>query len=246
MKEHKNFYGTIIAFLLTIVLVLAGNSTLSAEVLFGDDFEQDNFDEKWTTFSNWKVKGKGGNRFAEKLDEAGQVDLEIKDFVLKAPFSLQMRLNQVGADAGAHVAVYTLRNPFMGYIYGFNNGGAVEFNDIGGKRGRVVFAWKVGADTWVTYKIQAEIGAIGFIKSAKCYYQIEGEKDFTLSHEIKDVGIEHKEVFIGLWVGSTVRVDDVYVWEGVNKSLEEALTVFSHRKLSTFWGTIKNREDRKY
>jgi len=98
----------------------------------------------------------------------------------------------------------------------------------------VILAWKVGVDTWVTYKIQAEI------KSAKCYYQIEGEKDFTLSHEIKDVGIEHKEVFIGLWVGSTVRVDDVYVWEGVNESLEEALTVFSQRKLSTYWGTIKS------
>jgi len=35
-------------------------------------------------------------------------------------------------------------------------------------------------------------------------------------------------------------------WEGVNKSLEEALAVFPHRKLSMFWGTIKNREDRKY
>ena len=57
-----------------------------------------------------------------------------------------------------------------------------------------------------------------------------------MSHEIKDVGIEHKEVFIGLWVGSTVQVGDVYVWEGVNKSLEEALATFSHRKLSTFWG----------
>lgn len=222
-----------VIFCVVATLFLVANSTLSAEFLFADDFENPkDFDKKWLMISNWELKEKKGNHFAEKLDEQGQVDLEIKDITFTAPFTVQMRLKQVNADAGAHAAIYVSRAPFEGYIYGFNATSVIEWNPIDAAREE--FKWNVGPDTWVTYKILAEE------RSAKCYYNIEGEKDFTLSHDKDDVGIKHKDVFIGLWVGSVVQVDDVYIWEGVDKSLEDVFAVRPQRKLASFWGAIKN------
>ena len=51
--------------------------------------------------------------------------------------------------------------------------------------------------------------------------------------------IEHLGVFIGLWVGSIVRIDDVYIWEGVARDLEDVLAVEPHRKLTATWGMMK-------
>jgi len=232
-----------VIFCAVATLFLVANSALSAEFLFADDFENPkDFDKKWLMISNWELKEKKGNHFAEKLDEQGQVDLEIKDITFTAPFTVQkatndfvlwqMRLKQVNADAGAHAAIHVSRAPFEGYIYGFNATSVIEWNPIAGAREE--FKWNVGPDTWVTYKILAEE------RSAKCYYKIEGEKDFTLSHDKDDVGIKHKDVFIGLWVGSVVQVDDVYVWEGVDKNLEDVFAVRPQRKLASFWGAIKN------
>jgi len=221
-----------VIFCIVVTLFLVQSSALSAGFLFTDDFENPkDFDKKWVMISNWKVTEEEGNHFAEKLDEQGQVDLEIKDMTFTAPFTVQMRLKQVNADAGAHVAIYVSRAPFKGYIYGFNATSAIEWNPIVG--GQEIFKWNVGPDTWVTYKILAEE------RSAKCYYKIEKEKDFTLSHDKDDVGIRHNNVFIGLWVGTVVQVDDVYVWEGVDKSLEDVLAVQPQRKLGAFWGAIK-------
>ena len=73
----------------------------------------------------------------------------------------------------------------------------------------------------------------------KCFYRIEGEKEFALSHDKDDVGIEHRDVFMGLWVGTVVQVDDVFVWEGVDKTLEDVFAVQCQRKLASFWGAIK-------
>lgn len=219
-------------FCVTAALLLAANGALSADFLFADDFEEDDLAEKWSMLSNWEVKeDDDGNHFAEKLNDAGQVDLEILDMTFDGPFTVQMRIKQVNADAGAHIAVHAVRAPFEGYIYGFNISAGVEWNTTVGEK--ELFDWDVGADTWVTYKILAKD------KSAKCYYKIEGEKDFTLSHDKDDVGIEHKNVFIGLWVGTVVQVDDVYVWAGVDRTLEEVFAVQPQGKLAGLWGAIK-------
>ena len=193
----------ILYFFLLFLLFLLANNVLAAGFLFVDDFENPkDFDQKWLMISNWELKEKKGNHFAEKLDEQGQVDLEIKDLTFTAPFTVQMRLNQVNAEAGAHVAIYVSRDPFKGYIYGFNATSVIEWNPI--DAAKEDFKWNVGPDTWVTYKILTEE------RSAKCYYKIDGEKDFTLSHDKDDVGIKHKDVLIGLWVGAVVQVDALW------------------------------------
>jgi hypothetical protein len=230
IKRERIIMRTI--FCVVVILLLIQGSVLSAEFLFTDDFENPkDFDKKWLTISNWELKEEKGNHFAEKLDEQGQVDLEVKDMTFTAPFTVQMRLKQVNADAGAHIAIHVSRAPFEGYIYGFNATSVIEWNPISGAREE--FKWNVGPDTWVTYKILAEE------RSAKCYYRIEGEKDFTLSHDKDDVGIKHKDVFIGLWVGTVVQVDDVYIWEGVDKSLEDVFAVCPEKKLASSWVGIK-------
>ena len=124
-----------VIFCAVATLFLIANSALSAEFLFADDFENPkDFDKKWLMISNWELKEKKGNHFAEKLDEQGQVDLEIKDLTFTAPFTVQMRLNQVNADAGAHAAIYVSRAPFKGYIYGFNATSVIEWNPIDAAR----------------------------------------------------------------------------------------------------------------
>ena len=169
----------LLMFCITAVWLLTANCA-AADFLFADDFEEGDFNDRWTILSNWEVKEEGENHILEKLDDSGQVDLEIKDMTFTAPFTVQMRINQVSADAGAHVAIYTSRNPFTGYIYGFNSASVVEWNPIA--QAREEFPWQVDPDTWVTYKVLAEAG------SARCYYRIDGEQDFTLSHDKGDVG----------------------------------------------------------
>ena len=160
-----------------IVLLLACfGGTISAKILFSDDFEGGDFEKKWViVVGNWEVKKVDGNNVAWH-DGPGSETILIKDMVFD-DFIVEMRIRHVSDSAGAQIYWRTNEGPGNasgdGYIFGENaSGNTIRWYRVSG--GNPVLQEEIpnidiSPDTWTWFKVKME-GA-----HAEMWYKREGQ-----------------------------------------------------------------------
>ena len=221
-----------------IVLLLTFlNSAISAKILFEDDFEGNDFDDKWVVVvGNWEVKKVDGNTVAaHDVLGPGSETILIRDMIFD-DFIAEVRMRHVSDNAGAQIYWATNEGPENasgeGYLFGENaSGDTIRWYRVTGGSPELqdeIPNIDIAPDTWTWFKVRVE-GS-----HAEMWYKREGkDNDYILAFDVDDLD-EYDKGAIATWVGNEVLIDDVLVTDLQGAAVEPI------DGLVSTWGRIKS------
>lgn len=224
-----------LCFLIAVLLVGFLNFSIGAKILFQDDFEGDDFDDKWHIVAGtWEVREVDGNNAAWHSGPGSETIL-IKDMIFD-DFIAEMRILHISDDAGAQIYWATNEGPGNaageGYIFGEDAAGdTIRWYRVAGGSPTLadeIPGIEIAPDTWTWFKIRVEDS------SAKMWYKREGkDKDYILAFEVDDLD-EYDKGAIATWVGQEVLVDDFLITDLKGAAVEP------DNGLTSTWGEVKS------
>ena len=227
---------TMLCLWVAVLLVACFGGEVGAAILFQDDFEGNDFEDKWVVVvGQWEVREVDGNQVAWHAGPGSETIL-IKDMIF-GDFIAEMRMLHVTDDAGMQIYWATNEGPDNaagdGYIFGEDAAGdKVRWYKVAGGSPTLeeeIVDIEIAPDTWTWFKLKVES------THAQMWYKREGkDADYILAFETNDL-TEHHEGAIGTWVGQESLIDDVLVTDLQTTSVEPG------DGLATTWAGIKER-----
>jgi len=223
-----------------VILGLISSLPAYPATIFYDDFK--NGTKRWEVVSGeWTTVERNGNGFMQLISPGvtSRV-INIKDLLFD-DFTVEVRINQVTGDAGAHI--FFRNDGQHGYWFGFVTSGWKGGHDLKD----TVHFWKMlpnisvistiplvlPGDQWMLLKVETKG------KHARMWYQREGiDESYILAYE-GDTLVELDRGKIGFWAGGgKVLVDYILVYDEEGPS---QLSVHQADKTPLIWGEIKRR-----
>ena len=226
---------SILVILSVVFLLVFLSGTVTAKILFQDDFEGKDCEDNWViVIGDWQFKDVDGNGVAWH-DGAGSETILIKDMIFD-DFIAELRILHISDSAGAQIYWNTNEGAGNaageGYLFGEDaSGDTIRWYRVSGGSPTLQdqFAVDISPDTWTWFKVRME-GT-----RAQMWYKREGkDEDYILAFDVDDLD-EYEDGAIGTWFGGEALVDDFLVTDLKGAAVEAC------DKLISAWGKIKSK-----